>query len=148
MTKLEKKILFTKIEQLHNVTLNFSKASIQMKQIMFTLIAIVAPIIIKLSGDHLDISLFITLYLIIFVFHFLDSFTYYYQKKMRAIMDSYFDKFEKSKKERSLISNTKNEKCFIHTILKSVFNYSTLVYVCLFFLNTIGLVLFHFGIIA
>lgn len=66
MNEIQDKIDFKLIDQLHSATLNFSKASIQIKQMMFALAAIMGPILIKLAGDALDKSLFICMYIIPF----------------------------------------------------------------------------------
>lgn len=143
MNEVEEKINFKKIDQLHNATLNFSKASIQMKQMMITLAAIVAPIIVKLSADKLNLALFISMYLIIIVFHSLDGFTYYYQKKLREMMNYHFNLIQGQTNPPKTLSKWEKVKI----IIKSVFNSSTLIYPFLALINTIGLFLYLFGII-
>lgn len=80
-----------KIDQLHNATINFSKNSLEIKKLLFVVIGISTPLIINLCNNQLDVALFISLYIIIFSFWIFDSYTYYYQKKLRFQMDHYFE---------------------------------------------------------
>ena len=143
MDDLEKEILFKKIDQLHNATLNFSKASIQMKQMMITLSAIVAPVVVKLSKDELNTALFISLYTIIVIFHFLDGFTYYYQKKLRNIMEYHF----KLIKDSTITPEIETKRQKILFVLKSCYNTSTLIYIFFLIANTIAFILYLNGLI-
>lgn len=87
---IEDKIYWKKIDQLHNATINFSKNSLEIKKLLFVVIGISTPLIINLCGNHITRALFISLYLTIFLFWIFDSYTYYYQKKLRFQMDFYF----------------------------------------------------------
>lgn len=87
---IEDKIYWKKIDQLHNATINFSKNSLEIKKLLFVVIGILTPLIINLCGNHITIALFISLYITIFLFWIFDSYTYYYQKKLRLQMDLYF----------------------------------------------------------
>lgn len=87
---IKDKIDWKKIDQLHNATINFSKNSLEIKKLLFVVIGIATPLIINLCNNHLDRALFISLYIIIFLFWIFDSYTYYYQKKLRFQMDYYF----------------------------------------------------------
>ncbi len=143
MDDLEKEILFKKIDQLHNATLNFSKASIQMKQMMITLAAIVAPVVVKLSKDKLNSALFISLYTIIVIFHFLDGFTYYYQRKLRDLMEYHF----KLIKDNTINPEIKTKWQKVKFLFKSCYNSSTLIYLFFLIANTIAFILYLNGII-
>lgn len=88
---IEDKIDWKKIDQLHNATINFSKNSLEIKKLLFVVIGISTPLIINLCNNQLDVALFISLYIIIFSFRIFDSYTYYYQKKLRFQMDYYFE---------------------------------------------------------
>lgn len=87
---IEDKIDWKKIDQLHNATTNFSKNSLEIKKLLFVVIGISTPLIINLCDNKLNIAVFISLYIIIFVFWIFDSYTYYYQKKLRFQMDLHF----------------------------------------------------------
>ena len=87
---LEDEIDWKIIDQLHAATLNFSTTSLELKKLFFVLVGIAVPTLIKLAGDELDLSLFVTIYLISSTFWLLDSFTYFYQEKLREKMDKHF----------------------------------------------------------
>jgi hypothetical protein len=52
------------IDQLHSATLNFSSTSLELKKLLIVLIGITVPVLVKLAGDKLDLSLFVTIYLL------------------------------------------------------------------------------------
>lgn len=137
------------INQLHNSTLNFSKASITVKQMLLTLVAIVAPIIVKFSGDTLDLSLFVSMYVLITLFWILDSFTYYYQEKMRFLMDEKFNAIKNRVSTNKIITMRftieRKKKNVIFSVLHSLFNWSEIFYLMLVFVNSIAFVLFIKG---
>lgn len=137
------------IDQLHAATVNFSTSSLEIKKLFFVLVGIAVPSIIKLSGDILDLSLFITLYILTLTFWLLDSFTYFYQEKLREKMKWHFNEIKNRRKERLIVSNTIKQELIIESnrtsekrLLRSVFNPSVSFYIVLFALNTLGLILF------
>ncbi|MDR1802640.1 MAG: hypothetical protein LBQ94_03455 [Treponema sp.] len=138
------------IDQLHNSTINFSSATLETKKLLFVLLGIAVPALIKLADDTLDLSLFVTLYIIIAAFWFLDGFAFHYQEKLRMKMD---EKFRKIKMRNNLvieenetftIDDRKNKKC---TILHMIINFSLGIYFVLILLNTIAFILYLRGII-
>lgn len=74
---LEDEIDWKLIDQLHLATVNFSTMSLELKKLFFVLVGIAVPSLLKLAHDKLDISFFITLYILTITFWFLDSFTYF-----------------------------------------------------------------------
>lgn len=155
---IQDQIDFKLIDQFHNATLNFSKASIQIKQMMFALAASMIPIIVKLAGDALDMSLFICMYIIIIIFWILDSFTYYYQGKLRIKMNKKIKEINKRHHNKIVcppgedsyytISEERENKGFVCSIIYASFNPTTWLYVLLLLINTVGLILFCKGIIG
>jgi len=146
------------IDQLHNSTLNFSKTSLEIKKLLFVLISAALPSLIVLANNKLDYSLFITLYVLIITFWFLDGYTYYYQEKLREKMDKHFFNIKKRNIIPSSIRDTKEigietgftlskERNSKFRIIRSVFNWSSAIYPLLIAMNTLGLILFYFGII-
>lgn len=139
------------IDQLHAATMNFSSTSIEIKKLLFVLIGVAVPTLITLARDTLDISLFITLYVLILTFWFLDGFTYYYQEKLRAKMDSIFNRI-KDRNENATeigtrsftIESTRTSK---NRFWRSMFNKTVALYPILCGLNTISLFLYWFNII-
>lgn len=114
---------------------------------LFVLIGIAVPVLIKLAGDILDLSLFVTLYIIIIAFWFLDGFAFHYQEKLRRKMDDKFNEIVKRNKP-----DVKENKTFTidnkkTTKLHSIINTSLSIYLVLILLNTIALFLYLSGII-
>ena len=143
---LEDEIGWKKIDQLHAATLNFSKKSLELKKLFFALVGIAVPTLIQLANGTLDDSLFVTIYLLALMFWILDSFTYFYQKKLRADMDEHFlkirtrnevsdDPFENGGKKNW------NEKNWLAKSWHSLIN-SFLLYGLSVGLNTLALVLY------
>lgn len=99
------------IDQLHSATSRFSSASIELKKMYFILMGILIPSIIKLSGDSLDFSLFITTYLLTLTFWYLDAFTYFHQENLRAKMDEKFEDIKnRNLKPEKITSNKPNSE--------------------------------------
>jgi len=146
---LEDEIDWKVIDQLHSATLNFSTTSLELKKIFFILVGIAVPSLIKLAGDKLDTSLFVTLYILTLTFWCLDSFTYFYQEKLREKMDNHFHQIKLRHKENEVkvditIESTRTKK---YRCWRSVFNTSVSLYLVLVVLNTVAIVLYHYDII-
>lgn len=133
------------IDQLHTATLNFSTTSLELKKLLFVLIGIAVPTIIKLAGNKLDISLFITIYLLGITFWFLDSFTYFYQEKLREKMDNHFSKLKARNNEALILSENftlENNRTNTDRLKRSVNNPSVRLYIVVIGLNTVALILY------
>lgn len=143
------------IDQLHSATNNFSSTSLELKKLFFVLVGIAVPSLIKLAGDKLDISFFITFYILISTFWFLDSFTYFYQEKLREKMDERFNQIKTRHKEDCIILPEEKKQGFTiessrtsnNRIWRSIFNSSLRIYWILLILNSIGTLLFLMDII-
>lgn len=90
------------IDQLQSATSRFSNASIELKKMFIILIGISVPALIKLTDSKLDLSLFITVYVLTIAFWYLDSFTYFYQEKLRAKMDERFKKLKENNTDTAI----------------------------------------------
>ena len=129
---IEEKINWKMIDQLHNATINFSKNSLEIKKLVFVVIGISTPLIINLCNNQLNKALFISLYIIIGLFWILDSYTYYYQKKLRNNMESYIAKIRNT--------NFDNSTKRLVLIFKSLFNWS---HACFYGVLTVITILLH-----
>jgi hypothetical protein len=137
------------IDQLHSATVNFSLTSLEIKKLFIVLIGIAVPALIKLAGDKLDFSLFITLYLLIFTFWFLDGFTYFYQEKLREQMNWHITKIKNRNDKNLKLTKTIKPSFTLEAhrtkenrFLRSISNPSVKLYFIMSILNTIGLILF------
>lgn len=147
---LDDEIDWKVIDQLHSATSNFSSTSLEIKKLFFVLVGIAVPSLIKLAGDKLDISFFVTFYILILTFWFLDSFTYFYQEKLRGKMDERFIQIKRRHKEESFIITDGPKEEFTIEITRtsnkrfwrSIFNSSLRIYWILLIINSFGTVLF------
>jgi hypothetical protein len=137
------------IDQLHSATVNFSNASLELKKLFIVMVGIAIPTLIKLSGDKLDLSLFITIYVLTSTFWFLDSFTYFYQEKLREKMDGLFKDIKQRNQESTMISEEElgdftleNTRTSNHRIWRSATNPSIRLYFVFMVLNSLTLILF------
>ena len=152
---LEDEIDWKIIDQLHTATINFSTTSLEIKKLFFVLTGIAVPSLIKLAHDKLDLSMFITLYILTCTFWFLDSFTYFYQEKLREKMDSHFSLIKNRNKKEVIITSGFNEGFTIEAtrtkenrIWRSfILNPSVRLYWILFVANSIVFLLFLKNII-
>jgi len=142
------------IDQLHSATLNFSSTSLELKKLLFVLIGIAVPSLIKLAGDKLDLSLFVTIYLLSITFWFLDSLTYYYQENLREKMDKRFSQIKARNIEVIILSDKiaddftlENNRTDKDRIKRSAFNPSVKLYMFVLGLNTLGLFLYLIKVI-
>jgi len=142
---LEDEIDWKIIDQLHAATISFSNSSLELKKLFFVLIGISVPSLIKLAGDKVDLSLFVSVYILTITFWLLDSYTYYYQEKLRQRMNSHFSDIRKRNiqavldPEGDTIELYRNSK---GRLVRSLFNFSLILYLFIFSINTLGVVLY------
>lgn len=160
LKSVEDEIDWKVIDQLHSATSSFSSTSLELKKIYFILVGIAIPSLIKLAGDKLDLSLFISIYFLTITFWLLDSFTYFYQEKLREKMNNLFLEIRNRNKEtviefQTSVKSAKDKEITLEQnrtgktrIKRSLFNTSLLLYLFIFFLTTIGLALFKLKFIA
>lgn len=84
---LEDELDWSLLEQLHRATLQTGTFCFRTKQIYVTVEIAVLGLLARFLGDKLDHSVFVAGLLIALVFWFLDSTGYYYQVKLRIVMD-------------------------------------------------------------
>ena len=140
------------IDQLHTATLNFSMTSLELKKIFFVLLGIAIPTLVKLASDKLDRSLFISIYIFTIAFWFLDSFTFFYQERLREGMDKRFALIE-SRNREDMTANENKASGFTlgeartkrDRVFRSALNPSVWLYGVLLILNTLALALFLSG---
>jgi hypothetical protein len=152
---LEDEIDWKLIDQLHTATSTFSSTSLELKKLFFVLVGIAIPTLVKLAKDKLDFSLFITIYILGFSFWFLDSFTYYYQDKLRDKMDDVFSRIKQRNKDTIIIANSPNQNLEEFTIdadrtsetrvSRSIWNSSVKFYLIMIIINSVAIILFISG---
>lgn len=146
---LEDEIDWKVIDQLHAATNFFASTSTELKKIFFTLIVIAIPTLIKLSGDKIDRALFISIYILTFLFWILDSYTYFYQDKLREKMNLLFNDIKNRNKTENMQGNNEEEvtieinRTSKNRLKRSLFNYSMSLYLLVFIVNLLALILFY-----
>ncbi len=143
------------IDQLHNATLNFSNKSLEVKKLFVASISIVIPSILKITKESLDLSIFVTLYCLIVIFWLLDSYTNYYQVKLRGKMDKKFEEILKRNNGKKIECSVEYDEFTIEKdrvdsikIVDILFSKSHLIYLLFLISNTLGIILFFGGVIA
>jgi hypothetical protein len=151
---LEDEIDWKIIDQLHTATINFSTTSLELKKLFFVLVGIAVPVLIKLAGDKLDPSLFVTIYLLALTFWFLDSFTYFYQEKLREKMDKHFTQIKLRNAQSVIFTETKldeftldNSRTGKDRVKRSLINSSVRLYMIVIGLNSLAFILYLTGVI-
>jgi len=137
------------IDQLHNAVLNFSRNSMQAKKIMFTLLGIFVGAMFPAPTIYSVERLFPVIIGIVVLFWAFDSYTYYYQEKLRAAMDVRFEAIKRR------YTNAKNNDVFTLPdnrqkgcrLWRSAFNGSVLFYPVIIAIVIVCWVLIEEGII-
>lgn len=139
------------IDQLHNVTLNFSSKSLEIKRIFVIFIGILVPVALQLSKNTLSWALFSSLYVVIISFWLVDSYTYYYQEKLRGLMNKKFESISlrngTSDTKDFVIDPKRVKKKGLKSLVKSMFNFSHLLYYIMIILNLITSLMYWKGIL-
>lgn len=118
------------IDQLHNAVLNFSRNSMQAKKIMFSFLGVFIAVMTQNSSINYVVKWFPVIIGVVLLFWAFDSFTYYYQEKLRAAMDIRFEaikkRYTKIENEDSFTLSEERQKG--HRFWRSVFNVSIIFY--------------------
>lgn len=134
------------IDQLHNATLQFSNFCFEIKKTCIATIFIVLTFIVTFTNRELDLSIFIISYITVICFWLLDSTAYFYQVKLRTMMNSKFNKVRELSGQEAendgAIDDSRSNESFSEKLVSSSFNSSMILYYILLALNTIGLLLF------
>ncbi|MDA3822777.1 MAG: hypothetical protein PF450_09250 [Bacteroidales bacterium] len=83
------------LEQLHAVVLQIGTFCFRTKQICLTVLVGIVGLVTVLTSDKLDTAVFVAGLLIPICFWFLDSIAYFYQVKLRGVMDGVRDRIHK-----------------------------------------------------
>lgn len=102
---LEDELDWSLLDQLHKVVLQTSIFCFRTKQICLTIDVAVIGVLIKLSEENLDTSIFLAGFLIPISFWYLDSIGYFYQVKLRGVMNNIRDRIENRSKESIVVTS-------------------------------------------
>ena len=119
---------FEKVEQMHAAALQISKTCFDFKKLCVTFLGVSMAFLIKFTSSKIDHSLFIIGLILIVGFWISDATAYYYQRKLRHLIDSRF-------KEIAIRNNKLYDlDASIPSVQQSMFNSSMWLYYILFIL--------------
>ena len=138
------------IDQLHNAVINFSRNSMQAKRIMFTLLGVFVAALFQLSSLQDAIKWFPFVIAIVALFWAFDSYTYYYQEKLRGKMDERFESLKKrysgsNNADEFTLPDKRKSEC---RVLRSLVNWSIVFYPAVILMIVVLWVLIEKQIIA
>src|ERR1043165_4608666 len=136
-------------DQLHEVCSQISSFCFETKKLCVTTLFVVLALMVKLTSDKLDHSLFVAGFLIALCFWFVDAVAYYYQVKLRGVMDDIRVKMKErntrqviEQNERSIIDRERVERPWPQKALRSAFNHSMWLYLVLIVIDVVLWALF------
>lgn len=134
------------IDQLHNATLQFSNFCFEIKKTCIATIFIVLTFVVTFTNKQLDLSIFIISYITVICFWLLDSTAYFYQVKLRTMMNGKFSTVltlsGQAPENDAAIEDSRGNESLLKKLFSSSCNASMILYYILLALNTIGLILF------
>lgn len=142
------------LDQLHGAVSQISSFCFEVKKFCVTTLFIALTFIIKFTANKLDHSIFVTGLIISVCFWFLDATGYFYQVKLRGMMDAIRERLASEHSPKlvlSLHAKTIEPSRVKTTLLKRVvragLNHSMWLYFLLIFINFSIWLLYHAGII-
>jgi hypothetical protein len=152
---LDDELDWSLLEQLHKVVLQISTFTFHTKQVCLTVDIGVMGLLFKLTDDTLDTSIFIAGIVIPICFWFLDGIAYYYQVKLRAVMDKIQERLRERNTEKLVYTNEyqrviEKERTIrpqIQKLLSSFLNHSMWIYYILILVTSFLWFLFSRGVI-
>lgn len=141
MTDIKDQIDWKTVDQLHAATLEFSRNCSNIKKICVTLLIASCTLLAKFNNNSLDLSFFVAGFVVPLFFWGLDASSYFYQEKLRAIINNKLNDIQnrnsneviKSSEGFVLEVNRTND----NRLIRSIFNSSMLLYYVLIVLDLI-----------
>jgi hypothetical protein len=99
----EEEFSWKQIDQLGTATLQFSNHCLEYKKLCVGLTTAVPALLIKLTNNHLDTSIFVAALLIALTFWVIDAQAYFYQESLRVRMLIIADGLRQSRGEKTLV---------------------------------------------
>jgi hypothetical protein len=142
------------LDQLHKVVLQISTFCFRTKQICLTVEFVVIGLLIKFTNDKLDESIFVAGLAIPLCFWFLDGVAYFYQVKLRGVMDNIREQLHKRNStpmvadiHGKVIEQRRINRSQLIKIITSFINHSMWIYFFLLCADVILWLLFRKGVI-
>ncbi len=86
MSDIKQLLKLKEIDQLDSAILQFSKNTLTTKKICGTILISITAIILKITENKLDLSIYVSCAVTLLIFWFIDANSYYYQRKLRIRM--------------------------------------------------------------
>jgi ABC-type uncharacterized transport system permease subunit len=132
---VEDELDWSLLNQLHSAVLQMGTFCFRTKQVCLTVLVGVVGLITALTSDKLDTSIFVAGLLIPILFWSLDSIAYYYQVKLRGVMDGIRDRIQsRSSKDQirgpnaEVIESSRTSRSTIQRLQDAFFNHSMWLY--------------------
>jgi len=132
------------LEQLHAATLKVSDSCFELKKLCATILVPAGTLVAVFTNRRLDSSVFVAGLAVIVAFWLADSVSYYYQRKLRAMMTPVWER----RASRCVPLYTHFPKPASTRPLGAAFNASMIYYLILGLLVLLGLLLFETGVIS
>lgn len=135
---LEDELDWKLLDQLYGVVSQISSFCFETKKFCVTTEFVVLTILMKLTDDKLNNTVFIAGLIIPICFWFLDAIGYYYQARLRHMMDAIKERIA-SQSERTIFNMSGENKDLIEQIkmvLKSFVNHSMWLYILMVLIDS------------
>lgn len=123
------------LDQLHSVVLQIGTFCFRTKQVCLTVLTAVVALIATFTDDTLDHSIFVAAVVIPICFWLLDSIAYFYQVKIRGMMDGIRDRIHNRHAagvlrgpDLEVISNDRTDRRIALRLWDALFNHSMWLY--------------------
>lgn len=91
-------LAWKEVDQLHEATLQISKQCFEYKKLCVGFVGAACALLVKFTDNNLDFSLFVVGVLISVGFWIADANAYYFQRKVRGIMDQRMNRLAQNNK--------------------------------------------------
>ena len=142
------------LDQLHAVVIQIGTFCFRTKQVCLTVLVGVVGLIATFTSERLDQSIFVAVAVITACFWFLDAVGYYYQVKLRGIMDGVRDRIHKRHAEgvlrgpdSEIIADSRVQRAAGLRLVDAFFNHSMWLYLFLLVLDLVLWRCFTAGVI-
>jgi hypothetical protein len=146
MDNIKDQIDWKVVDQLHAATLEFSRNCSNLKKICITLLIASCTLLAKFNNNSLDLSFFVAGFVIPLFFWGLDSTSYFYQEKLRGIINTKLNDIKRRNGNETITTAEgialEIERTQESRLKRSIFNYSMLLYYILIGLDLVLFIAF------
>jgi len=140
------------LDQLHAAVVQISSFCFEIKKFCITTLFVVLTFLVKFTSEKLDHSIFLAGLLITICFWFLDATAYFYQVKLRGVMEgickklkSHGENLQVPKEDIAVIDPSRTSASFFCQVVRAGFNHSMWLYALLLIINSVVWLLYYMG---